>query len=138
MKYLKYFEKIESLSNEEICNTLEDILLELRDIGYDTNVYNPFNPSNRFSDSMEIRIAIKLQGAGGFFTGPYRYIHKDEELFDETILRIKDYMKSEGYILNDEDIYQLPILKYANELVVCLLSFQKYKKKYANLFNNHI
>lgn len=36
-------------------------------------------------------------------------------------------MKSDGYILNDEDIYQLPILRYANELVVCLLSFQKYK-----------
>lgn len=135
MKYLKLYEAIKSLTNKEICETLEDILLELRDIGYDTDVYNPHTASNKFSDSREIRIDIKLQGAGGFFTGPYRYIHKDEELFDETILRIKDYMKSEGYILNDEDIYQLPILKYTNELVVCLLSFQKYKKKYANLFN---
>jgi hypothetical protein len=136
MKYLKYFEKIKSASNEEICKTLEDILLELEDIGYDTKVYNPYSPSNKFSDSREIRIVIKLQGEDVGFAKRVSYIHKDEELFDETILRIMDYMKSEGYILNYEDGRELPIQIFSSTLVVKELSFQKYKKKYANLFKN--
>ena len=128
MKYLKLYETIKSLSVDEICETLGDILLELEDIGYYTKITN----YNR-----KLRIVIELHGPNREFhyNSHNEYAHKDEELFGETILRIKDYMKFEGYLLNNEDIKKLPVFRFTDVLPVCTLDFEKYKKKYANLFN---
>lgn len=89
MKYLKNYKLFESYFNEDIINELDDILLELKDLGYFVDITEikgsgVFNPA-------KIRVFI-----GGIAGSNFAY-DDVKEVFE----RMTDYMESEDFaILN--------------------------------------
>jgi hypothetical protein len=89
MKYLKKYKLFESYFNEDIINELDDILLELKDLGYFVDITEMkgsgvFNPA-------KIRVFI-----GGIAKSNFVY-NDVKEVFE----RMTDYMESEDFtILN--------------------------------------
>lgn len=89
MKYLKNYKLFESYFNEDIINELDDILLELKDLGYFVDITEMkgsgvFNPA-------KIRVFI-----GGIAGSNFAY-DDVKEVFE----RMTDYMESEDFaILN--------------------------------------
>ena len=94
MKYLKNYKLFESYFNEDIINELDDILLELKDLGYfvDLGVISP-NPF-----TTKIRVFI-----GGIAKSNFAYDGVVKEVFE----RMTDYMESEGFDIIDV-LYSTP------------------------------
>ena len=88
MKYLKKYNLFESYFNEAIIDELDDILLELKDLGYfvDLRVINP-NPF-----TTKIRVFI-----GGIAKSNFTYDGVVKEVFE----RMTDYMENEGFNIVD-------------------------------------
>ena len=88
MKYLKKYKLFESLFNEDVINELDDILLELKDLGYfvDLGVISP-NPF-----TTKIRVFI-----GGIAKSNFTYDGVVKEVFE----RMTDYMENEGFNIID-------------------------------------
>ena len=90
MKYLIKYKLFESESNDEIKETLEEILYDLNDMGINTEV--------RYATACDNRIYITIGDDNP--KSPIIYIDFDKQgsELSETIQRIDDYMKSVGYV----------------------------------------
>jgi hypothetical protein len=79
----------ESVSNNEIVLTLREILLDLEDVGYEIMVDSFF----------ETRVSISLgqKGIAGFGNNLLNFFIKTEDIRNETILRIMDYIDQCGW-----------------------------------------
>ena len=82
-KSIEQIKKFKALEEFEIIKNLNEILLELNDYGYKTNVYNPIADKKAPDITME-RINVSIYGI----------LDAYDETILETIERIKHYMKS--------------------------------------------
>jgi hypothetical protein len=89
MKYLKKYKIFESYFNEDIINELDDILLELKDLGYFVDITEMkgsgvFNPA---------KIRVFIGGIAGS-----NFVYDDvKEVFE----RMTDYMESEDFTISN-------------------------------------
>ena len=89
MKYLKNYKLFESYFNEDIINELDDILLELKDLGYFVDITEMkgsgvFNPA---------KIRVFIGGIAGS-----NFVYDDvKEVFE----RMTDYMESEDFTISN-------------------------------------
>lgn len=115
MKHLKEYKIFESESNKEVIKTLEEILLDLNDDGYETSIVE--SPIDLSKGSPNPRIFLAINNSGKKILDLLRsefgefYI-----LWYETFNRCIDYMKSEGYIQINERVNDLkPFEDYTTE-----------------------
>lgn len=87
MKNIKSYKFFESKDSpfQEVINTLEDITLELKDLNYGVKI----SSEDKYGCDM---IYVEVYGNSG----------QDNFLFDECLLRIKDYMHSLGFSIHLE------------------------------------
>ena len=97
MKHLKKYNEVALYDN--IRSNLEDICQELKDDGF--AVYITYNNSVEKTSLVITRIDITaFRDTGEFLYTPFKFTD-----IEETVERVKEYMKSEGYetnILNGE------------------------------------
>ena len=87
---------------DEIIADLKDILLELSDIGYTTNVdYKVLSP-RMINQHAQIQISITKPSEGKLL--PLWNTEDDKEEFDDVILRVLRYAVDEGYKYEYEGI----------------------------------
>lgn len=98
MKYLKRFNESSDNKVSYIYN-IRDILLDLDDLGYTTRVL-PFNDwRTNISSSESDGISVEITNPSGFGLFGSTKPKDDKNINEcfETILRVIDYMKQEGY-----------------------------------------
>lgn len=89
----QYFEKDVVEKSKEVISEINDILLELQDIGYYTDVdFAPFLRKYLAYNSPTIRISITKPDAVSFWKN-----EKEKMEFDDVILRVIRYITMEGY-----------------------------------------
>lgn len=89
MKHLKSYN--ESILYDNIRSNLEDICQELKDGGF--GVYITYNSSVEQTSLIIAKLDITtFRDAGDFNYSPFKFAD-----IEETVERIKEYMKSEGY-----------------------------------------
>ena len=90
MKYLKKYKLFESYFNETIIDELDDILLELKDLGYFVDITEM--KGSGVLNPAKIRVFI-----GGIAKSNFTYDGVVKEVFE----RMTDYMESEGFNIVD-------------------------------------
>jgi hypothetical protein len=105
----QYFEADVIKKSEEVILDLKDILLELSDIGYTTNVdYKVLSP-RMISQHAQIQISITKPSEDSEVNAGFRFLplwntEDDKVEFDDVILRVLRYAISEGYKYEYEGI----------------------------------